>query len=486
MPRQYKMYINGEWVNAISGKVFDDYNPATGEVFAKVPCGERADMKQAIDAASAAWPAWAHIPPIQRGLYLLKAADIFEKRQKDLSQNLIEETGSTFGKTMVDIMDSVAYIRNAAFQVHNPIGDILPSDMPERLVMVKRRPVGVVGVIAPWNFPVVLSIRAIAPALAYGNTVVLKPSSDSVVSGGLMIAELFEEAGFPKGVFNVVTNAPGFSGEMGDEIIANPKVRRLSFTGSTEVGKRLAEKAGKYLKKIILELGGSDPLIILRDAEAGHAANAAVFGRFFHQGQICMSVKRIIVERPIAQEFIKKFVDKVKKLKVGDPRAPDTIIGPVINQSQLDTLRAQVEDAVAHGAKLLCGGKYEGLYCYPTVLTDVTTDMKVFREEVFGPVAPVIVVEDADEAVRVANDSVYGLSAGIITNDFRKGLDIAEKIESGMVHINDTSIYAEPPFPFGGIKESGLGRHGGRAAIEDFFTEPQGITLQRVSRQYPI
>jgi acyl-CoA reductase-like NAD-dependent aldehyde dehydrogenase len=471
VPRQHKMYINGEWVNAISGRFYDDYNPATGEVFAKVPCGERADMKQAIDAASAAWPAWANMPSTQRGLHLLKAAETLEKRLMDLSRSLSEETGSTFGKTMVDIMDSVAYLRNAAFQVHNPTGELLPSDMPDRLVMVKRRPVGVVGIIPPWNFPVVLSIRAIAPALACGNTVVLKPSSESAVSGGIMLAEVFEAAGFPKGVFNVVTNGPGLSGEMGDEIIANPKVQRISFTGSTEVGKCLAEKAGKYLKKIVLELGGSDPLIILKDAEASHAANAAAFGRFFHQGQICMSSKRIIVEKPIAQEFIQKFVAKVKSLKVGDPREQDTIIGPVINQCQLDTLRAQVEDAVAKGAKLLCGGKYEGLYCYPTVLTDVTTDMKVFREEVFGPVAPVIVAEDADDAVRLANDSVYGLSAGIITNDFQKGLDIADKIESGMVHINDTSIYAEPPFPFGGIKESGLGRHGGRAAIEEFFTK---------------
>jgi aldehyde dehydrogenase (NAD+) len=486
MSKQWQMYINGEWVNASNGQFYDDYNPATGEVFARVPCGEKADMKKAISAADAAWPAWANLPPSQRGLLLLKAAETLEKRLKDLSLSLTEETGSTFGKTMVDIMDSVAYLRNAAFQLDSPTGELLPTDMPDRLVMVKRRPVGVIGVIAPWNFPVVLSIRAIAPALAYGNTVVLKPSSESAVSGGLMLAEVFEEANFPKGVFNVVTNRPGLSGEMGDEIIANPKLKRLSFTGSTEVGKRLAEKAGKYLKKVILELGGSDPLIILADAEVDHAASAAVFGRFFHQGQICMSSKRIIVEKPIAREFIPKFVEKVKKLKVGDPREPDTIIGPVINQSQLDTLRAMVDDAVAKGAKLLCGGKYEGLYCYPTVLSEVTTDMKVFCEEVFGPVAPVIVAEDADDAVRLANDSVYGLSAGIITNDFQKGLEIADKIESGMVHINDTSIYAEPPFPFGGVKESGLGRHGGQAAIKDFFTEPQGITLQRVPRQYPI
>lgn len=486
MSKEHKMYIDGEWVDALNGQFFDDYNPATGEVYAQVPCGERADMEKAIAAAEAAGPGWASTPPTQRGLYLLKAAEALEKKLMDVSRSLSEETGSTFGKTMVDIMDSVGYLRNAAFQVHNPTGELLPTDMSDRMVMVRRRPAGVVGVIPPWNFPVVLAIRAIAPALAYGNTVVLKPSSESAVSGGIRLAEVFEAAELPPGVFNVVTNGPGLSGEMGDEITANPRVKRISFTGSTEVGKRLAELAGKHLKKIVLELGGSDPLIILADAEPGHAANAAAFGRFFHQGQICMSSKRIIVEKPLAEAFTRKFVEKVKTLKVGNPLEQDTVIGPVINQYQLDTLRAMVDDALARGAKLLCGGKYEGLYCYPTVLGDVTTEMRVFREEVFGPVAPVIVAEDAEDAVRLANDSVYGLSAGIITNDLQKGLKLAERIESGMVHVNDTSVYAEPPFPFGGVKESGLGRHGGRAAVEEFFTEPQGISLQRVPRQYPI
>lgn len=485
MSKRYKMYIGGEWVDSTSGKVFNEYSPATGKIFAKVPFGEKADAKRAIDAANTAWPDWAHMPPTQRGMYLLKTAEILEKMQKDLADSLAEETGSISVKAMVDIMDSVSYLRDAAFQVHNPTGEILSSDMPGRFVMVKRHPVGVVGVIPPWNFPVVLAIRAIAPALSYGNTVVLKPSSESAVSGGIMLAEAFAEAGLPKGVFNVVTNAPGYSKDIGDEFVSNPKVRRISFTGSTEVGKHLAEKAGKYLKRIVLELGGSDPLIILGDTDIDYAVSAATFGRFFNQGQICMSVKRIIVEAPIADEFIKRFASKVKGLKVGNPREPDTVIGPVINQNQLDKLKTQVEDAVAKGAKLLCGGKYEGLYCYPTVLTDIKSNMKVYSEEVFGPVAPVIVVKDADEAVRVANDSMYGLSAGILTNDFKKGLEIAERIESGMVHINDTSIYAEPCFPFGGVKESGLGRHGGRAAIEEFFTEPQGITMQRTSRQYP-
>ena len=481
---EYLMYINGEWVNAVRNRTFDDYNPFTGEVFAKVPCGEREDTKQAIDAADAAFPAWAHTPPAQRASYFLKAADILEKRQKEVLQILTEEAGTTFGVGMFQLGFTPGLLREAAAQVHGAMGEIIPADLPGAFFMTVRQPVGVVAGISPWNVPLILSLRAFALPLAYGNTTVLKPSGETPVSGGIVFAEVFEEAGFPKGVFNVVTNSPGFSEEVGDELITNPKVRRISFTGSTETGRHLAEKAGRYLKRVALELGGKDPLIVLRDADIDYAVNAAVFGSFFHQGQVCMSVERIIVEKPVAQEFTEKLVKKAQGLKVGDPREPDTVIGPLINQEQLNKVRTHVEEAVTAGANLLCGGKYEGLCYYPTVLTDVTADMKVFCEETFGPVAPVIVVEDADEAVRVANDSRYGLSAGIITRDFEKGLELAERIESGMVHINDSSIHDEPQVPFGGVKESGWGRHGGRAALEE-FTELRWITMQRTPRHYP-
>lgn len=281
-----------------------------------------------------------------------------------------------------------------------------------------------------------------------------------------------------------MTNSHEFSEEVGDEIITNPKVRRINFTGSTEMGRHLAEKAGRYLKRMTFELGGKDPLIILRDADIDYAVNAAAFGSFNHQGQVCMAVERIIVERAVVEEFTEKLVKKAESLKVGDPRDPDTIIGPLINQSGLDKVRMQVDDAVAHGARLLCGGKYEGLCYYPTVLTGVTTDMKVFQEETFGPLAPIMTVEDADEAVIVANNSRFGLSAGVITRDFEKGLSIAERIESGMVHINDQSIHDEPQVPFGGVKDSGYGRHGGRYALEE-FTELRWITMQRTPRKFP-
>jgi len=484
MTREYQMYINGEWVGAKSGKSFDDYNPFNGDVVAKIPSGGREEIKQAIAAADAAFPAWSHTPPAERASYFLKAADILEKRQKELLKILAEEAGTTFGVGMFQLGFTPGLLREAAAQMHAAMGEIIPADLPGAFFMTIRQPVGVVAGISPWNVPLILSLRAFTLPLAYGNTTILKPSSETPVSGGLVIAEIFDEAGFPKGVFNVVTNAPGFSQEVGDELIENPRVKRISFTGSTETGKWLAEKAGRRLKRVALELGGNDPLLILRDADIDYAVNAAVFGRFLHQGQVCMSSKRIIVEKPVAQDFIKKFTNKVKKLKVGDPRQPDTVIGPLINQWQLDLLKGQVEEAINKGAKLLCGGKYKGLCHYPTVLTEVTTDMKVFSEETFGPVAPVIVARDTDEAVALANNSRYGLSAGVITRDFEKGLSIAERLETGMVHINDSSVHDEPQVPFGGVKESGWGRLGGRAALEE-FTELRWITMQRTPRQYP-
>ena len=478
------MYINGQWLDAIDGKTFDDYNPYNGEVYATLPAGKRADARRACDSAAAAFPNWSHTPPAERQRYFLRAADIFERRQREIVDIITQETGGTFGWGMFQTGFVPGLLREAAAQVHAIIGDIIPADLPGALFMAVRQPVGVVAGIAPWNAPLILSLRAVALPMACGNTTVLKPSAEAPVSGGIIFAEVFEEAGLPKGVFNVVTNGPGLSGEVGDEFIEHPKVRRLSFTGSTEIGRQIAEKAARHLKKVTLELGGNDPLIVLKDADIDYAVNAATFGRFNHQGQVCMSSKRIIVEKAIAAHFTEKFVEKAEKLRVGDPQDPDTVVGPLINQKQVDKLHKQVQEAIKQGAKLVCGGKYDGRCYYPTVLISVTPDMTIAHEETFGPVAPIIVVEDADEAVRVANDSRFGLSAGVITGDVQKGLDIAERLESGMVHINDSTIHDEPQVPFGGMKESGYGRHGGRAAIEE-FTELRWISIQRTPRQYP-
>ncbi|MFC1884859.1 aldehyde dehydrogenase family protein [Thermodesulfobacteriota bacterium] len=375
-------------------------------------------------------------------------------------------------------------LREAAAQAHQANGELVPADMPGALYMAVRQPVGVVAGIGPWNAPLILSLRSICMPIAYGNTAILKPSTESSVAGGVVIAEVFHEAGFPKGVLNLVTNGPGKSGEIGDELIENPKVRRINFTGSTKVGRQIAEKSGRHLKRVALELGGNNPMIVLRDADVDQAVNAAAFGGFLHQGQICMSTRRIIIEKPIAQKFIEKFVKKVLTFKVGSPKEPDTIIGPLINEQQLNMVKASVESAVKDGAKVLCGGKAEGPCYQPTVLVNVKPGTPFSCEETFGPVVSIYEVKDEEEAVSIANDTNYGLSAAVVTNDYSKGLAIAERIESGIVHINDQTVHDEPQVPFGGVKDSGWGRFGGRASLEE-FTELRWISLQLKPRQYP-
>jgi aldehyde dehydrogenase (NAD+) len=317
-----------------------------------------------------------------------------------------------------------------------------------------------------------------------GNTVVLKPSEETPVAGGLLIAELFEEVQLPKGVFNVVTCSRDNVAEVGDEMVGNPRVGAVSFTGSTAVGRQVAAKAGQMLKKACVELGGKDSLIILDDADMELALNAATFGTFMHQGQICMSVEKIIVDESIAAEFTERFVAKVKTLNVGDPHEMPNVIGPIINQRQLDKIHGQVTDAIEKGARLLAGGRFEGLFYQPTVLTGIKPEMRVYQEETFGPVAPIITVKGVEEAIAVANDSEYGLSAGIITRDEEKGLAVANRLQTGMAHINDSSVNDEPHVPFGGVKNSGLGRHGGRASVE-MFTELRWLTLERGGTHYP-
>jgi aldehyde dehydrogenase (NAD+) len=366
----------------------------------------------------------------------------------------------------------------AAYQLH---GEILPSEHG-KIMMVERVPLGVVSVISPWNFPLLLSTRGIGVALAVGNTVVLKPSEETPVAGGLFLAEIFEEAGIPKGVLNVITCSRDNVAEVGHELITNPKVKGISFTGSSAVGREIAREAAYHLKRFGMELGGKDALIVLDDADLGKAVDAAAFGTFMHQGQICMSVERIIVDDSIADEFTDRLVKHVKKLGVGDPR--QNPIGPVINRKQLDKIHRQVTEAVEQGADLLAGGTYRGLFYQPTVLTNVERNMRVFREETFGPVAPIIRVSSEEEAVSVANDSDYGLSAGIITRDEERGLRVARQLETGIAHVNDSSVNDEPHVPFGGVKSSGIGRHGGKASIE-LFTETRWITLERGGRHYP-
>src|SRR5271155_869522 len=347
-----KQIINGEWTGAADGKTFEKKNPFNGQLASQVPAGKREDARRAIEAAHAAFQTWGVTPPaLRRGLFL-KVADVLERRMPEIAKITAEETGQTFGWGMFNCIFSVGQLREAAAQAYGMIGEVIPTDLPDTTAMAIRQPVGVVVGIAPWNAPMILGIRAIAAPLAYGNTVVLKASEESPATH-LAIASIFEEAGFPKGVVNVITNAPADAAEVVDELIANPKTRRISFTGSTKIGRLIAESAGRHLKRVVLELGGKAPMIVLKDADIDAAVSAANFGAFMNQGQICMSTERIVVEKPIAEEFAKKLAAKAQSLKMGDPMAPDSQIGCMINAGALERVQALVDDAVAKGAKIL-------------------------------------------------------------------------------------------------------------------------------------
>jgi acyl-CoA reductase-like NAD-dependent aldehyde dehydrogenase len=482
--REAKQFIGGEWVDAAGGETFEDRDPFSGDTVAHVPAGGRDDAHRAVEAAAEAFPAWSQASPEERQRIFLKAADVLEARAEEVAGLLARETGAGFGFSMFQLHFVPGLLRQAAALPYAPLGQVLPSDTPGKLALGMRRPVGVVGAIAPWNAALILSARSLAAPLALGNTVVLKPSEWAPVAGGTIWGEIFAEAGLPAGVLNVVTHAPGEAGPIGDELVEHPAVRRLNFTGSTETGRKLAEAAGRQLKRILLELGGSNPLIVLADADLEYAVNAAAVGAFLHQGQICMSARRIVVERPIADEFTRRLAEKTRGLKAGDPKEQDTIIGPLITEHALETVRSRVEEAVAKGAKVLAGGEAVGPAFQATLLADVPEDSELAREETFGPVVSVEVVDGAEEAVRRANATRYGLSAGIITSDPDRGFALAQQIESGIVHVNDQTVADEPQMPFGGVKDSGYGRFGGQAVVDE-FTELRWITVQSGTHPFP-
>jgi acyl-CoA reductase-like NAD-dependent aldehyde dehydrogenase len=482
--RTCTQFIGGEWVGASDERTFDDMDPYTGQTVARVAAGTRADAKRAIDAAAAAFPAWSQTPAAVRQGIFLRAADILESRRDEVVGWLARETGASFGFGMFQMGFVPGLFRQAAGAAYAPLGQILPTDMPGTMAMAVRKPVGVVGAIAPWNAALILSARSIAAPLVFGNTVVLKPSEESPYSGGLLWGEIFAEAGLPAGVLNVVTHGPGEAGPIGDELVENPRVRRINFTGSTATGRRIAEAAGRNLKRVVLELGGQNPLIVLDDADLDYAVDAAAFGAFLHQGQICMSARRIIVERPIADAFVEKLTAKTNGLKLGDPKEMDTIIGPLINASALATVQRRVDAAAAAGARVLTGGGTTGTCFQATLVMDVPADSELANTETFGPVATIEVVNNEDEAVARANDTSYGLSSGIITSDPDRGMAVANRIEAGIVHVNDQPVHDEPQMPFGGVKDSGWGRFGGTFAMDE-FTELRWITVQTGRRPFP-
>src|SRR5882724_1767289 len=476
----YSLYIDGKWTPAADGAMADDFNPATGALFARVAQAGRADALRAVEAAYRARETWGRLIVSERAAILLRAADVLASKVDEIREVLIEESGSTFGKSMFEVFFCIDLLRSAAGDARHIFGETLPHSASGQIGMTIRQPLGVIAGIAPFNAPFLLAMKKVVLALAAGNCFVLKPSEETPVTG-LKIAEVFHEAKLPPGVLNVV---PGSAKDVGDVLLTDPRVRMITFTGSTKVGKLIAVEAAKNLKKFTLEMGGKNPLIVLRDADVDYAVRAGCFGIYFHQGQVCMANSRIIVEAPVFDEFCEKFAARAKTYKVGDPHDPQTVIGPLIRRTQCAFIDEHVADAAAKGAKVLTGGTHQDSFYQPTVIAGVTPEMRIYSEESFGPITSIIKVDSAEEALKIANDTSYGLSAGVITNDLQKAFDLALRLESGMVHINDTTVADEPHVPFGGIKNSGFGREGGNYSMEE-MTELKWITIQLGQRQFP-
>src|ERR1700691_4030057 len=480
--REYQQHIGGEWLSA--DRLFDDFDPYRGTVMARIPAGTRADAARAVDAAAAAFPAWAELPPAQKQAMFLRAADIVERRRDEIVTLLAPETGCPGAFPGFQVITAIRLLRQASNWGYLPVGEIIRSDTPGTFAMALRKPLGVVAGITPWNGAHVLAWRTVVTPVAFGNTVVLKPSEEAPVSAGLLLPEIMAEAGFPAGVLNVVTHAPGEAAPIADEFFERPEVRCINFTGSSATGRMLAERAGRHLKRCVLELGGYNPLIVLADADLDYAVEAAAFAAFFHQGQICMNARKVLVERPVYEEFTERLAARAASLPVGDPAAEGTVIGPLINAAALERVSREVAQAVEAGARVLVGGKAQGPCYLPTVLADVPAGAPIHTEETFGPVVISQPVDSADEAVAIANSTRYGLSAGLLTSDTQRGFALAQRIESGVVHVNDQTVADEPPLPLGGMKDSGWGRSGPMSMAD--FTEVQWITTRDGTGSFPI
>jgi len=475
------LYIGGSWVPA--ARTFDDLNPSDNSLYARVPDGSAADVDRAVEAAQAAFPEWSNRSFEERANLLLKVADIWERRSEDFIRAVMYEGGGWYGKGVFEAGFVAGIFRTSASLCYQSVGEVLPS-AHGKVSMATRWPLGVVGVISPWNMPGILTSRGYAAALAAGNTVVLKPSEDTPYAGGLYHAEVLEEAGIPPGVFNVVTCSRESVAEVGDALIEHPLVKGISFTGSTPVGRQIAAKCGAYLKKCCVELGGKDAMIVLEDADLDKAALAANFGSFMHQGQVCMSTEKLLVHESVYAPFMEKFLARAATLKTGHVSDKGNTIGPLVNTRQALRVKALIDDAVAKGATVDLGGKVWDNFVEPTVLSNINTSMDIWHDETFGPVVMVCPFRTDDEAVALNNDTEYGLTASVWTADEARALGLAARLETGMVHVNDQNINDEPQVPFGGVKASGVGRYGGRWSL-DAFTELRWITLERGGRHYP-
>jgi len=440
-----------------------------------------ADVIAAVDAAATAFPAWSEVRAYERRALFLRAADLLAAQTEQAIATMAAEVGAARPWAAFNVGLATEILREAAAAITQPTGQTLATDTPGAYSLAIRVPMGVIAAISPWNAPFILGIRSIAIPLAMGNTVVMKPSEDAPIGCGLFLADILRDAGLPDGVLNVVTDDLADAGDIVSALVADPRVRLVNFTGSTSVGRIIGVEAAKHLKPAVLELGGKNALVVLEDADVGYAVNAATFGAFMNSGQICMSTDRVIVHRAVAEEFIAGYAQRVNHLPYGDPSDPATVVGPVVNARAAQRVSALVKDAVAKGATLLAGtGEIEGEHgalLKPVVLTDVTTDMDIYYGEIFGPAAVVHVVDTTDEAVTLANDTEYGLTGGVISENTKEALNVAARMETGIIHVNDQGIADEPMAPFGGVKNSGYGHFGGSAGV-DAFTHTRWITVQ--------
>ncbi|MCC8934156.1 aldehyde dehydrogenase [Rhizobium sp. 'Codium 1'] len=478
------LMIGSEETDASSGATFERHNPISGNVATRAAAATVDDAIAAVDAAAAAFPAWSRSSPRERRTILSKAADILTAKAPQFVEAMRAEIGATAGWAQFNVVLASDMLREAAALTTQINGEVIPSNRPGSLAMAIRQPAGVVMSMAPWNAPIILGVRSLATPLACGNTVVMKTSEICPRTHRLII-DCLNEAGLPKGVLNAISNAPDDAAVIVEALIAQPAVRRVNFTGSTRVGRIIAEAAARHLKPALLELGGKAPFVVLDDADLDAAVAAAAFGAYMNQGQICMSTERIVVDETIADAFVESLATKAKTLKAGDPTRGDTPLGSVVDATAANRIGQLVKDAVGKGAELLAGGSIDGTVVQATVLDKVTPSMRIYSEETFGPVVTIVRVASVDEAVRVANDTEYGLSAAVFGRDVNRAIAVARRIESGICHVNGPTVHDEAQMPFGGVKESGYGRFGGKAGIAE-FTDLRWITVQDGPIHYPI
>ncbi|WP_046730914.1 aldehyde dehydrogenase family protein [Streptomyces humi] len=476
-----QQYIDGEWRPGTGSWDIIDFNPYDGEKLASITIAAVEEIDQAYQAAQRAQKQWAATNPYARRAVFEKALRLVEEREDEITEAIIAELGGTHLKAGFELHLAKEFLRESVHLALRPEGKILPSPVDGKENRLYREPVGVVGVISPFNFPFLLSVKSVAPALALGNGVVLKPHQNTPIVGGTLVAKIFEDAGLPGGLLNVVVTDIA---EIGDAFIEHPVPKVISFTGSDKVGRHVATVCASLFKRSVLELGGNSAIVVLDDADLDYAVDAAVFSRYVHQGQVCMAANRVLVDRSIADTFTEKFVAKVRTLKTGDPRDPGTIIGPVINSQQAESISATVEQALAEGATALVHGTTTDNLVEPSVLTGVPADSALLRQEVFGPVAFLVPFDGEEEAVRIVNDTPYGLSGAVHTGDVERGVAFAKRIDTGMFHVNDGTVHDEPLVPFGGEKHSGIGRLNGETTLEA-FTTLKWISVQHGRSGFP-